>query len=311
MKKFKIICIAQEYNELEKGNLKRFLKFVLPLVDDLIIFDDGSTDKSYEYLKRIGIHLIHYKENDFINEINHKRLLLEKAKKLGANFVLWLDIDEILTNITKKDLYNLCLDMIEHDIDGLSMHEINIWRSGTWQRMDSLYNIGWFVRLWKITEQTVFPIDKKGLHQQQYPSSLKNVVKTFQVSVLHYGFSSEKNLAYKYLTYKAFGQKGYNMLDRLINEEKLELKKVPKKSFPKQLYIVREKKPKRKKIEQSLAFVEKYKKKVIIPKYPLSNSENINSSIFSFSRKNLMNFINRLRGNFYPILKNCVNDVFN
>src|SRR6185437_5924934 len=131
MNKFKIVAVAQIYNELEKGNPKRFIKYLKPLVDEIVIYDDGSTDGSYEYLQKITTHVIRGSKNDFKNEIVHKQLLLEKAKALGADFVLWLDADEVLTKCDKSTLQELCQEMIDKNIDGLSMHEINIWRSNT------------------------------------------------------------------------------------------------------------------------------------------------------------------------------------
>lgn len=50
MKTYKLVCICQIYNELCKGNLERFTTYVKPLVDDLVVYDDGKTDGSYEYM---------------------------------------------------------------------------------------------------------------------------------------------------------------------------------------------------------------------------------------------------------------------
>ena len=47
MKKYKIVAIAQIYNELQKENLERFVKHVLPLVDALVVYDDASADGSF------------------------------------------------------------------------------------------------------------------------------------------------------------------------------------------------------------------------------------------------------------------------
>src|SRR5258706_8121570 len=103
MNNYKIICIAQIYNDLEKGNLKRFVRYVIPLCDSLIVYDDGSTDGSAEYIKKKTPFCIKGKKNDFENEMFHKQLLLEKAKKLGADFVFYLDADEVLTASNKND----------------------------------------------------------------------------------------------------------------------------------------------------------------------------------------------------------------
>ena len=243
--KFTIICIAQIYNELEKGNLKRFVEYVKPICDALVVYDDASTDGSYEYIKKITPYVIRGKKNEFENEIYHKSLLLEKAKELGADFVFYLDADEVLSYGAKENLQKLAQRCIDKNLDGLQFHKINLWRSKTWQRVDSLYNDGWFTHFWRVTSNMKYTNIKKGLHQNPYPSSVKNIERSKEISVLHYGFANEKNIANKYLTYKSYGQRGYLMLDRLISEERLQLWKVPKKLFPKGLYVSEELRPKK------------------------------------------------------------------
>ncbi len=263
MKKYKIICITQIYNELEKGNLKRFIAYVLPLCDELVVYDDGSTDGSFEYIQKITPHIIKGGKNDFENEIFHKHMLLEQAKKLGADFIFYLDADEVFS-VNANDRFQALAQMcIDENIDGLQFHKINLWRSGTWQRIDSLYDIGWFTHFWHITPLTKYTNIKRGLHQNPYPSTIKNIKRVKDIFVLHYGFSNEKNLAYKYFLYKSHGQTGYDMLDRLIMEEKMELKRVPKEIFPKGLYITDEVKPVKKTIQQSLDYVGKYKQQFL------------------------------------------------
>ena len=72
-KKYSIVCIAQVYNELEKGNLPRFITYVKPLCDELIIYDDGSTDGSYEFLLQHTPHVFRRGKNDFSNEMEQKK----------------------------------------------------------------------------------------------------------------------------------------------------------------------------------------------------------------------------------------------
>src|SRR5258708_1828072 len=267
MKKYKIVCITQVYNEIEKGNLERFVRYVKPLVDASIIFDDGSTDGSYEYISKVTPYVIRSSQNDFADEVAHKQLLIEKAKELGADFILWLDADEVLSANAEKRLQELCQEAVKSNIDGFSFHEINLWRSNNWRRVDSLYDIGWFVRLWRVTPELSFPKVKKGLHKLNYPPTIKRIEKA-DVQVLHYGFSSDKNLAYKYLVYKSHGQRGYDMLDRLISEEKLQLEKVPANIFPKVLYK-NDPQPQKRSFIESLAMVEHFKSQVFRPKYSI------------------------------------------
>ena len=270
MKKYKIVGICQIYNELEKGNLKRFLKYILPIVDELVVYDDGSTDGSYEYVLRHTPYVIRSAKNDFADEVNHKKLLLQDALKLQPNFILWLDADEVLSASAKDKLQELCKYCEEKKFDAIDFHELNIWRSSTWRRIDSLYNLGWFPRLWRVVPCLGFGKIKKGLHQiNLILSSIKKRGRTNKLAVLHYGFADKKNLAYKYLIYRSHGQRGYAMLDRLISEEKLKLERIPKEMFPEGLWQKDDKKPEPLSFIESLTYVEKYKKQVFRPKYSI------------------------------------------
>jgi len=271
MKKYKIIGICQIYNELEKGNLKRFIKYIKPLVDDLVIYDDASTDGSFEYILKHTPYVIRGSKNDFSDEIHHRSLMLKKAIRLKADFILWLDADEVITGNAREKLLDLCQEMDKNQLDAIDFHEINLWRSKTYQRTDSLYNLGWFPRLWRVTPDLSFKKTKKGLHQVEFiPSSIKKRKRTNKLQVLHYGFADKLNLAYKYLTYRLHGQKGYEMLDRLISEEKLKLQKVPPELFPDELYQKGEVPPAPFTFEESLAYIEEYKAQVFRPKYSIA-----------------------------------------
>jgi len=263
VKQYKIVGFCQIYNELRKENLERFVTYFKPLVDELVVYDDGSTDGSYEYMLQHTPHVIRGRNNNFSNERQHKQRLLKLALKLDPDFILWLDADEVFTANAKDRMQDLCQYCVNNGIDGLSFHELNLWRSHSWRRTDSLYNDGWFVRLWRVTPGMAYHDIKPGLHQTPYPSTLQRIEANYDVQVIHYGFSSEKRLAYKYLTYQAHGQSGYVMLDRLISEEHLVLEKVPLELFPEGLRID-DPPPRKLTWEESLAYVEKYREEVFL-----------------------------------------------
>ncbi|HQD91374.1 MAG TPA: glycosyltransferase family 2 protein [Syntrophomonadaceae bacterium] len=267
-RRYSIVCICQVYNELSKGNLERFVKYVKPLVNALVVYDDGSTDGSYEYMLQQTPYVIRGIKNDFVNERSHKQRLLEEALKLSPDFILWLDADEVLTAHAAEYLQALCAMCEEEQVDGVVFHEINLWRSNNWRRVDSLYDAGWFVRLWRVTPGMRYEETLPGLHQRPYPDNIKRIQWTDAVKVLHYGFSTKQRLAHKYLTYQAHGQRGYEMLDRLISEEQLVLEKVPRSLFPPGLYQDDEK-PVPLTWEESLAYVEEYRSEVFRPHFSI------------------------------------------
>jgi glycosyltransferase involved in cell wall biosynthesis len=107
-KYFKIICICQVYNELEKGNLKRFYKHIKSVADAIVIYDDGSTDGSFEYSLKQTPYVIRGSKNDFKSEISHRQLMLQKALELSPDFILWLDADEVLCALASEKLQEVC-----------------------------------------------------------------------------------------------------------------------------------------------------------------------------------------------------------
>ena len=141
---------------------------------------------------------------------------MELALTLKPDFILWLDIDEVLSKDT--DIQQLCGFMKHHEIDGLSMKEVNLWKSNSYYRTDTLYDLGWFVRLWRVTPDMKFDCSP-GLHKQQYPITVRNIARLNNPPcVIHYGFSDNNNLAHKFFVYRQNGQKGC-ALYRLIMEK--------------------------------------------------------------------------------------------
>ncbi len=268
MKRYSIVGMCQIYNEVRKGNLERFVKYIRPLVDALVVYDDGSTDGSYEYMLAQTPYVIRGVKNDFAHEQNHKQMLLQEALKLKPDFILWLDADEVMTANAAEHLQALCEYCAQQGVDAVNFHELNLWRSQSWRRLDSLYNEGWFCRLWRVTPDIAFADSKAGLHQPPFPSTIRSSVSVQGVEVIHYGFATEQRLAHKYLTYRAHGQRGYEMLDRLISEERLVLEQVPEGLFPEGLWLEAEE-PRPLRFEESLAYVEKYREEVFGPKFSL------------------------------------------
>ncbi len=267
-RRYKVVCIAQVFNEIRKGNLERFLAYTLPLVDDMVVYDDGSTDGTFEFLLETPVQVLRGARNDFADEIGHKRLLLERALTLKPDYILWLDADEVLSSSNPEELQAACAWCEANSLDGAQLHELNLWRSNAWRRIDSSYDLGWFVRLWKVTADIGYETTERGLHRPQYPSSIRRVERYTPLNVLHFGFADEVNLAHKYLVYRAQGQRGYEMLDRLISEEQLELLPVVEADIPDGLSHD-DARPHPISFASSLEFVERYRGQVLRPGFSI------------------------------------------
>ena len=163
MKDYKIVGIVQIYNELEKGNLQRFFKYIKNCVDELVVYDDCSTDGSYEYAKENVQWVLRGVKNDFTSEIEHKQILLKTALSLAPDFIFSIDADEVISRGERNSLQELCKLCLEKNLDGLEFQNINLWRSTNWKRVDSQYNEGWPVKFWKVKPDMNFDVSKKGV----------------------------------------------------------------------------------------------------------------------------------------------------
>lgn len=183
------------YNEVITGNLERCLDNLSKYCDHIVIYDDKSTDNSVEVARKYTDHIICGETNNQLQEIYHKQLLLDKAIELGATHAFWLDCDEVLERAgTDGGLRELC-DNWPDGVDAYSFRETNLWRSQNHVRIDSLFDVARFVRLWKITPGIKFNV-VDGVHLKLYPETVKNIEEA-PFSVVHYGFCDYKKMMVK------------------------------------------------------------------------------------------------------------------
>jgi len=89
----------------EEKVIRRCLESVKPHITDWVIHDTGSNDKTKEiildYLKDIPGEL---KESEWVDFGHNRNLALNDAKNTGADFILFIDADMILTRTSNKNL---------------------------------------------------------------------------------------------------------------------------------------------------------------------------------------------------------------
>lgn len=196
----KIYAFIQMFNEKNTGHLERCLNNCKTWADEIIIYDDKSTDDSVEFAKKFTNHIILGEINEWTKETFHKEKMLKYIHSMDKtpDWILWIDCDEILDRYGINNIQNLCAAHKHTDIDAFYFQQINLWRGEKYYRTDGVFygnspdcGHGWFVRLWKYSPQLTMQ-QIIGADQRLYPITLKNIQKCDGIKIIHYGFSDYK-----------------------------------------------------------------------------------------------------------------------
>lgn len=238
----KIIGFAQLRNELSKGNLRNWFKF-MEFCDYIYIYDQNSDDGSRKvYEEHDNVHVIYDHQNNFKQEIKCKSILLNKLLEdhPDCGWIFWLDgdtgIDNRLITNNFQSLRNLIGVADQNNLGAISLGHYNLWRSFKHFRLDSEYNaLGQgVVCFWKNNGVLEFPQDD-GLHRPQTPYGLafrsSGILNATNFKLIHYGFSTDYQIITKYDLYKSCGQSGW-ALERLLEEKDLEIQEVEEEILP-------------------------------------------------------------------------------
>lgn len=239
MKQNKIIGFSQLHNELEKGNLENWMKCNQVICDYIYIYDQNSTDGSKEYYKTFdNVIVIESLINNFENELICKNELLQKIIKeqSNADWIFWIDGDTIIDDrLLNKEKLNYILGVIPIEINGLDLGHYNLWRSDIHYRLDDNYD--YFDKVgrtpfWRFNKNLTFQ-NEKGLHSpnNERPLQINNRIRLGDYKLIHRGFATDSQIIERYEMYKSKGQTGW-MLERLLNEEGLQVEELDRKYLP-------------------------------------------------------------------------------
>lgn len=229
-KNLKIVGFLQMYNESSKGNLEKVLTHIKKFCNDIVIYDDCSTDNSVDVASKYTKYIIKGGKNRFSEELNNKQILLEKALSLSPDWIAWLDADEAFDRFGEnKGIRNLCYYGQKNNIDGFMFQEFNLWKDLSHYRVDELWHQLWAIRLWKNNGKLKFDV-KKGLHNRLFPKGIKKISRS-EIKVIHFGYSSVEKINEKYEMYKNIGMSG-RAIERVKDETGLKLKPFSKDWFP-------------------------------------------------------------------------------
>lgn len=111
IKRDKISCIIAAYNEENRiGNVLNIVN-KHPLIDEIIVIDDGSIDKTKEVIKRYkNVKLIEHKKNK-----GKLTAMINGLKKSRHEIILFLDAD--LIGLNQKNITELIMPVVSKKVD--------------------------------------------------------------------------------------------------------------------------------------------------------------------------------------------------
>lgn len=163
----------------EEHNIARCIKSAIPFVDEIILVDTGSKDKTMEIAKKLGARVYEIPwEDDFSKARN------ESLAKATGDWILFLDCDEELDQQTVPNLKKVVNDS---NFQGYWLHFINI--------IDNI----------PITSFPAFRLFRNNplyrfaspIHEQILPSILrhhpKSTIGYTDIIVYHYGYATKEH----------------------------------------------------------------------------------------------------------------------
>ena len=86
----------------EEKYLHDCLQSVCDIVDQIVIVDTGSEDKTIEIAKEFGAEIHHF---DWVDDFSAARN--ESIKQATSEWILWLDADERLESLSKNEIQKI------------------------------------------------------------------------------------------------------------------------------------------------------------------------------------------------------------
>lgn len=182
-KKLKIsACYIVKNNEEE---LKTSIESLKHAVDEIIVVDTGSTDKTVEVAESFGAKVFYREWDDDFSA--PRNLAISKAT---GDWIIFLDSDEFFTNETKKNIRPVIKRLEEVKKSGLMVHLVNIDKNSNNKILDTSFVL-------RVMQ------NQKGLHYvgkiHEEPrigeNNLQNVIVAPPniLTILHTGYSAAVN----------------------------------------------------------------------------------------------------------------------
>ncbi|MBI3631996.1 MAG: glycosyltransferase family 2 protein [Candidatus Vogelbacteria bacterium] len=177
--------------------IKECLAKLSGLVDQIVILDNGSTDGTSDIYKEFPkitkiLHTVGYDEG------RDKIMLLEEAKNLKSDWILWIDGDEVFEDHLTRDVLD---KYINSGYDRVTFRMCNFWLNRELCRYDGnyyLYTLHPQRSMWRNSGLEYFKNQK--MHNGDIQGDFKKIYLS-PYRIKHYGYSFRSKAEQKYRNY--------------------------------------------------------------------------------------------------------------
>lgn len=235
----RLACIVRVYNEVTTGHAYRFFNHCGEWgADAVLVLDDCSTDGTADYAKLFTPYVwVREKHEGRTREMDASVFLIERAKELGVEYILFMDCDEVLTRGAGKIIREKCLPMMDrNDFSALNFTTYSLWRTPRYRRWDQLWDCEYrFPRLWKNKDLKYDDPGPNQLHAMQAPPQVYRhwyIAHDSDLAILHYAYASVDKIRDRFKHYVNIDGKRIGFYPRLVDESSLVLEWIPDCRYP-------------------------------------------------------------------------------
>ena len=146
--KNKIVGVYRIKNE--ERWIAKSLESISDICSEVVVLDDGSTDKTVEICSKYDKVVDIYQQKDLpFDETRDRNLLLEMALKRKPDIILSMDGDEMLMPFSKEILFEE-LDVFYPHSFVFEFQTLSFWDKPNQVRYDGFYSKAWAKRLFRL-----------------------------------------------------------------------------------------------------------------------------------------------------------------
>lgn len=196
---------------IRSGNIYTALETLDRVCDMGVLCDDASTDGTSWVLHDFVMSRppgawvllqLEPHEQSFDRELIVKQEMLQLLhnQAVKPDWIFWLDGDEVLDAAGSKGLRSWLEHVDPINKQAYRFHYTQAWRNTAWARTDSGFDDGWYIKLWRYSQDLSFDT-RHGTHHAQFPKQIPQDLKDIApFEIIHLG-NVGVNLRFKAIQY--------------------------------------------------------------------------------------------------------------